>query len=118
MRLAFAGSPEGTFNDGAMIVGGPISESASLVGSTPDSGILLSLVNKYLNTSNYNLGLHDSFLYGSPQDNPATASFDLWANYSAVTTVPEPKPVLTYVAALSVLCIRCGARLWRSFAMR
>jgi hypothetical protein len=73
----------------------------------------MSLVNKYLNTSNYYLYQQDNFLYGSPQDNPATGNFYMMANASALTPVPEPATVLVYLAAIASLGFRHRAWLWR-----
>ncbi len=116
MNVDAAGTPEGTWNTGAWIASSATPQSATVQGWTPDSGIPMSLINQYLKTSNYYLRQLDSFSYGSTpgQDNPATGTFTLIANASALTPVPEPGAVLVYLAAFGALGFRYGARRWRS----
>jgi hypothetical protein len=109
-----AGTPEGTYNTGAIIGANGIPQSATLQGWNPDSGIPISLVNQFLNPSNYYLWQQDSYLYGSPQDSPATAFFSLVPNLSAVSPVPEPATVAVFLAAIAALCARQRTSLWRS----
>ena len=102
MNVYAEGTPEGTFNTGALIASSGTPQSATLQGWNPDSGIPMSLINQYLTTSNYFLWQQDdSFSYGSApgQDNPATGTFMLLANASAITPVPEPGAMLVYLAA-------------------
>jgi hypothetical protein len=105
-----AGTPEGTFNTGAFIgaVGTP--QSATLEGWNPASGVPMSLINQFLNPSNYYLSQQDSYQYGSPQDSPATAIFYLTPNISALTPVPEPATVVVFLAAIAGLGVRHRAR--------
>ncbi len=112
MNVGAAGTPEGTINDGAIITSFGTPQSATVQGWTPDSGIPMSLINQYLKTSNYFLSQQDSFSYGSTpgQDNPATGTFTLIANASAITPVPEPCSALVYLTAFGAL----GFRHWRS----
>ena len=108
------GTPIGTFNTGANIGAYGTPQSATLQGWNPDSGVPISLINQFLNPSNYNLSQQDSYQYGSPQDNPATASFSLIPNLSAVSPVPEPSTVAVFLVAIAGLCFRQRARPWRS----
>jgi hypothetical protein len=116
MNVDAAGTPEGTFNTGAYAVSSGTPQSATVQGWTPDSGIPMSLINQYLNTSNYYLWQQDNFSYGSTpgQDTPSTGTFTLIANASAITPVPEPGAVLVYLAAFGALGFRHIARRRRS----
>jgi hypothetical protein len=109
-----SGTPEGTFNTGANIEANGNPQSASLQGWNPGSGVPMSLINQYLNPSNYYLLQQDSYMYGSPQDSPATASLSLIPNTSAVTPVPEPATAAIFLAAIAALCFRHRAGLWWS----
>jgi hypothetical protein len=82
--------------------------SATVQGWTPASGIPLSLINQYLATSSYQLFQTDNYTFTPSAGFPTTSSFDLMADPSAVTPVPEPAPVLMYVAAIA------GFGVWRS----
>jgi hypothetical protein len=112
MNVYAAGTPAGTSNTGAFIDSSAAPQSATVQGWTPDSGIPMSLIDQYLKTSNYYLWQQDNFSYGSTQgqDNPATGTFLLMANASAITPVPEPGAALVFLAAFGAL----GARRWRS----
>jgi hypothetical protein len=114
VSIAAEGTPEGTFNTGAFIMASGTPQSATLAGWNPDSGVPMSLINQFLNPSNYYLYQQDSYQYGSPQDSPATAFFALNPEISAVTPVPEPATVVVFLAAIAGLGVRHRARLWRS----
>jgi hypothetical protein len=118
MNIQAQGTPEGTLNTGAAIdsYAVPQSVTATLQGWTAASGVPMSLINQYLNTSNYSLWQQDIFSYGSTpgKDTPATGAFYLDANASAITPVPEPGTVVVYLAAFAALGVRYSARRWRS----
>ena len=75
-------------------------KSATVQGWTPESGVPMSLINKYLTTSNYSLSLQDAY-HVVPESYPTTSNFYLTANQSAVTFVPEPATLLMYLAAIA-----------------
>ena len=79
--------------------------SATVQGWSPESGVPMSLINKYLTTSNYSLYLQDSY-HVVPESYPTASDFYLTANQSAVTFVPEPATVLIYLAAIAGLGVR------------
>jgi hypothetical protein len=108
------GTPEGTYNTGAIIGASGTPQSANVQGWNMSSGVPMSLINQFLNPSNYYLVQRDSYLYGSPQDSPATASFLLLPYISVVTPVPEPATAAVFLAAIAALCFRHRAGLWRS----
>jgi hypothetical protein len=119
MKVSALGTPEGTYNTGAAIWSNGTPQSATVQGWTPGSGIPMSLINQYSKTSNYFLLQSDSFLYGSSPwgpDSPATGTFTLFANPSAITPVPEPATLLVYLAAIAALGFRHSARVWRSYS--
>jgi hypothetical protein len=106
-----AGVPEGTYNDGADVYASARPQSATVQGWNPDSGVPMSLINQYLNPSNYWIWQGDNYLYGPPQDNPATTGFALMANPSAITPVAEPATIAVFLAAIASLGFRHRARL-------
>jgi len=89
-------------------------KSATVQGWTAESGIPSSLINQYSTPSNYYLAQQTSYQYNGAEGIPATASFSLMANSSAVTPVPEPATVLVYLAAIAGLGLQRSVRLWRS----
>jgi hypothetical protein len=85
-------------------------QSAILRGWTPGSGVPLSLIDQYLNTSNYE-PLHQGFVGQVPPD---TGTFWLTVNPPAAATVPEQSTLLLYLVPIAGLGLRAGARAWRS----
>jgi hypothetical protein len=111
-------SPE--WNNGASFVNvaaAATPQSATVQGWTPQSGVPLSLINQFLNTSNYELGQADAY-HLVPEGYPTTSTFNLMANRSAVTFVPEPATVEIYLAAIAGLGVRRGVRFRRPRSVR
>jgi hypothetical protein len=92
-----------------------ILKSATLQGWTPHSGIPMSLINMFLNTSNYQLAEWDQYTVGG-RDYPATdgypptSTFFLTPDASAVTPVPETATILAYLAAIAGVSVRRSLR--------
>jgi hypothetical protein len=112
------GEPNGTSAGNLGITAYATPLSATLQGWTPASGIPMSLINQYLNPSNYYLTQQMGYQYSLTQGAPATASFSLAANSFAITPVPEPGTVLAYLTVLAGLGLQQGARFLRSRSAR
>jgi hypothetical protein len=86
--------------------------SAILQGWTPASGIPMSLIDQYLNPSSYTFTEQGSGM-GMATSQLNGGAF-LALNIPEGAEVPEPATLLIYLAAISGLVVRRGARLWRS----
>jgi hypothetical protein len=88
--------------------------SATVQGWTPSSGVPQSLIDTYLNTSNYKLYQQDGYTTGTNTPYPTSSTFDLVANPSALAVTPEPSTILVYLAAIMGLGLRRSSRIARA----
>jgi hypothetical protein len=107
---------EGYNLTGELNLGGTVT-SATLQGWTTDSGVPMSLINQYLNTSSYNIYQQ---VYTGPYMAsvvlPNTAVTNVDINLSTATAAPEPATILVYATSIAGLGLQRFGRRRRSRA--
>ena len=89
-----------------------VATSATLLNWSPDSGVPISLINRYLNPAVYSFTQAGTgtWMASAALDGASSLSIDL----AAGTETPEPATVLIYLAAIAGLGARRVARVRRS----